>query len=88
MSSGTPPAAPPFRKGRKPEKPEAMTDSAQATNEELKTRLMDVQSELQQERGKVRERNIQNSITLQSPREYTIIIHLSVFHIDVCGKQK
>lgn len=60
MSSGTPPAAPPppFRKGRKPEKPEAMTDSAQATNEELKTKLMDVQSELQQERGKVRGRKI------------------------------
>lgn len=60
MSSGTPPAAPPSRKGRKPEKPEAMTDSAQATNEELKTKLMDVQSELQQERGKVRGRNIPN----------------------------
>uniref|UniRef100_H3D6F5 Janus kinase and microtubule interacting protein 1 n=1 Tax=Tetraodon nigroviridis TaxID=99883 RepID=H3D6F5_TETNG len=43
----------PSRKGRKLEKPEAMTDSAQATNEELKTKLMDVQSELQQERGKV-----------------------------------
>lgn len=60
MSSGTPPAAPPFRKGRKPEKPEAMADSAQATNEELKTKLMDVQSELQQERGKVRGRNVHN----------------------------
>ncbi|TNM99274.1 hypothetical protein fugu_013838 [Takifugu bimaculatus] len=30
-----------------------MTDSAQATNEELKTKLMDAQTELQQERGKV-----------------------------------
>lgn len=60
MSSGTPPAAPPFRKGRKPEKPEAMADSAQATNEELKSKLMDVQSELQQERGKVRGRNVHN----------------------------
>lgn len=57
MSSGTPPAAPPFRKGRKPEKPDVMTDSAQATNEELKTKLMDAQTELQQERGKVRGRN-------------------------------
>lgn len=54
MSSGTPPAAPPFRKGRKLDKPEVMTDSALATNEELKTKLMDVQTELQQERGKVR----------------------------------
>lgn len=54
MSSGTPPAAPPFRKGRKPEKPDVMTDSAPATNEELKTKLMDAQTELQQERGKVR----------------------------------
>ncbi|XP_056899072.1 janus kinase and microtubule-interacting protein 1 isoform X1 [Takifugu flavidus] len=53
MSSGTPPAAPPLRKGRKPEKPDVMTDSAQATNEELKTKLMDAQTELQQERGKV-----------------------------------
>uniref|UniRef100_A0A674MUE9 Janus kinase and microtubule interacting protein 1 n=1 Tax=Takifugu rubripes TaxID=31033 RepID=A0A674MUE9_TAKRU len=39
--------------GRKPEKPDVMTDSAQATNEELKTKLMDAQTELQQERGKV-----------------------------------
>lgn len=70
MSSGTPPAAPPSRKGRKPEKPEAMTDSAQATNEELKTKLMDVQSELQQERGKVRGRNIHNSIILKSPIDH------------------
>lgn len=56
MSSNTPPAAPPFKKGRKPEKPEVMTDSVQATNEELRSKLMDVQVELQQERGKVRGR--------------------------------
>ncbi|KAM3612932.1 uncharacterized protein V6R79_017356 [Siganus canaliculatus] len=53
MSSATPPAAPPFKKGRKPEKSEAMTDSVQATNEELRSKLMDVQIELQQERSKV-----------------------------------
>ncbi|XP_070818689.1 janus kinase and microtubule-interacting protein 1 [Chaetodon trifascialis] len=53
MSSATPPAGPPFKKGRKPEKSEGMTDSAQATNEELRSKLMDVQIELQQERGKV-----------------------------------
>ncbi|XP_074529668.1 janus kinase and microtubule-interacting protein 1 [Halichoeres trimaculatus] len=53
MSSATPPAAPPFKKGRKPEKAEVMADSVQATNEELRGRLMDVQIELQQERGKV-----------------------------------
>uniref|UniRef100_A0A665TFZ4 Janus kinase and microtubule interacting protein 1 n=1 Tax=Echeneis naucrates TaxID=173247 RepID=A0A665TFZ4_ECHNA len=40
-------------KGRKPEKSEVMTDSVQATNEELRGKLMDVQIELQQERGKV-----------------------------------
>lgn len=56
MSSSTPPAGPPFKKGRKPEKSEVMTDSVQATNEELRTKLMDVQIELQQERGKVRGR--------------------------------
>lgn len=54
MSSNTPPAAPPFKKGRKPEKSEAMTESMPATNEELRSKLMDVQIELQQERGKVR----------------------------------
>ncbi|XP_041799601.1 janus kinase and microtubule-interacting protein 1 [Chelmon rostratus] len=53
MSSTTPPAGPPFKKGRKPEKSEVMTDSVQATNEELRSKLMDVQIELQQERGKV-----------------------------------
>uniref|UniRef100_A0A673AH92 Janus kinase and microtubule interacting protein 1 n=1 Tax=Sphaeramia orbicularis TaxID=375764 RepID=A0A673AH92_9TELE len=40
-------------KGRKPEKSEVMADSPQATNEELRSKLMDVQIELQQERGKV-----------------------------------
>lgn len=52
--SATPPAAPPFKKGRKLEKTEVMTESVQATNEELRGKLMDVQVELQQERGKVR----------------------------------
>lgn len=56
MSSATPPAAPPFKKGRKPEKTEVMTESVQTTNEELRAKLMDVQVELQQERGKVRRR--------------------------------
>ncbi|TMS17047.1 Janus kinase and microtubule-interacting protein 3 [Larimichthys crocea] len=53
MSSATPPAAPPFKKGRKPEKSEVMVDTVQVTNEELRSKLMDVQIELQQERGKV-----------------------------------
>ncbi|XP_034036938.1 janus kinase and microtubule-interacting protein 1 isoform X2 [Thalassophryne amazonica] len=53
MSSTTPSAAPPLKKGRKPEKTEVMADSVQATNEELRSKLMDVQIELQQERGKV-----------------------------------
>ena len=54
MSSTTPPTAPPLKKGRKPEKSEVMADSVQATNEELRNKLMDIQVELQQERGKVR----------------------------------
>lgn len=54
MSSSTPPAAPPLKKGRKPEKSEVMADSVQATNDELRSKFMDVQIELQQERGKVR----------------------------------
>ncbi|XP_059201988.1 janus kinase and microtubule-interacting protein 1 [Centropristis striata] len=53
MSSTTPPAAPPFKKGRKPEKTEVMADSVQATNEELRSKLMDTQIELQQERSKI-----------------------------------
>uniref|UniRef100_A0A671UQ81 Janus kinase and microtubule interacting protein 1 n=1 Tax=Sparus aurata TaxID=8175 RepID=A0A671UQ81_SPAAU len=40
-------------RGEKPEKSEAMTESMPATNEELRSKLMDVQIELQQERGKV-----------------------------------
>uniref|UniRef100_A0AAQ5ZNV3 Janus kinase and microtubule-interacting protein C-terminal domain-containing protein n=1 Tax=Amphiprion ocellaris TaxID=80972 RepID=A0AAQ5ZNV3_AMPOC len=36
----------------KPEKSEVMADSMQATNEELRSKLMDIQIELQQERGK------------------------------------
>lgn len=74
MSSGTPPAAPPFRKGRKPEKPDVMTDPAQSTNEELKTKLMDAQTELQQERGKVRGRNRHTWIIPKLPKEDTITI--------------
>lgn len=54
MSSSTPPAAPPLKKGRKPEKSEMMADPVPTTNEELRTKLMDVQIELQQERSKVR----------------------------------
>uniref|UniRef100_A0A672IDN7 Janus kinase and microtubule interacting protein 1 n=1 Tax=Salarias fasciatus TaxID=181472 RepID=A0A672IDN7_SALFA len=53
MSSTTPPSAQPQKKGRKPEKSEVMADSVPATNEELRSKLMDVQIELQQERGKV-----------------------------------
>ncbi|KAM4586852.1 janus kinase and microtubule-interacting protein 1 isoform 4-T9 [Fundulus diaphanus] len=53
MSSTTPSSAQPSKKGRKPEKSEAMADSPQATNEELRSKLMDIQIELQQERGKV-----------------------------------
>ncbi|XP_070768833.1 janus kinase and microtubule-interacting protein 1 [Enoplosus armatus] len=53
MSSTTPPAAPPLKKGRKPEKSEFMADSVQVTNEELRSKLMDVQIEMQQERGKI-----------------------------------
>lgn len=56
MSSSTPPAAPPLKKGRKPEKSEVMADSVQATNDELRSKFMDVQIELQQERGKVRKK--------------------------------
>ncbi|XP_055368425.1 janus kinase and microtubule-interacting protein 1 isoform X4 [Betta splendens] len=53
MSSTTPPAAPPLKKGRKPERSEVMADPVQATNEELRSKIMDIQIELQQERGKV-----------------------------------
>uniref|UniRef100_A0A3P8V8M3 Janus kinase and microtubule interacting protein 1 n=1 Tax=Cynoglossus semilaevis TaxID=244447 RepID=A0A3P8V8M3_CYNSE len=54
MSSTTPTVAPPFKKGRKPEKSEVMADSPpQATNEELRSKLMDAQIELQQERNKI-----------------------------------
>ncbi|MEQ2259920.1 Janus kinase and microtubule-interacting protein 1 [Xenotaenia resolanae] len=53
MSSTTPPLAQPSKKGRKPEKSEVMADSPQATNEELRSKVMDIQIELQQERGKV-----------------------------------
>ncbi|XP_042349017.1 janus kinase and microtubule-interacting protein 1 [Plectropomus leopardus] len=52
MSSTTPLAAPPVKKGRKPEKTEVMADQVQATSEELRSKLMDTQIELQQERGK------------------------------------
>ncbi|XP_028272298.1 janus kinase and microtubule-interacting protein 1 [Parambassis ranga] len=53
MSSTTPPSAQPPKKGKKPEKSEVMADSVQVTNDELKSKLMDIQIELQQERGKV-----------------------------------
>ncbi|KAJ0050030.1 hypothetical protein NL108_011801 [Boleophthalmus pectinirostris] len=53
MSSTTPPGAQPSKKGRKPDKPEVMADPAPATNEELKSKLLDVQVELHQERAKI-----------------------------------
>ncbi|XP_053735010.1 janus kinase and microtubule-interacting protein 1 isoform X5 [Synchiropus splendidus] len=53
MSSATPPVGPPLRKGRKQEKSEVMAEPVQTTNEELRGKLMDIQMELQQERGKV-----------------------------------
>nr|XP_057919796.1 janus kinase and microtubule-interacting protein 1 [Doryrhamphus excisus] len=53
MSSATPPAAPPLKKGKKLEKSDVMADSVQAANEDLRSKMMDVQIELQQERGKV-----------------------------------
>ena len=48
MSSTPNPSAPPLKKGRKPE---AMADSAQTANEELRIKLTDIQIELQQERS-------------------------------------
>uniref|UniRef100_A0A3B5BET2 Janus kinase and microtubule-interacting protein 1-like n=1 Tax=Stegastes partitus TaxID=144197 RepID=A0A3B5BET2_9TELE len=53
MSSTAHPSAQPTKKGRKPEKSEVMADSVQVTNEELRSKLVDIQFELQQERGKV-----------------------------------
>ncbi|XP_061900065.1 janus kinase and microtubule-interacting protein 1 isoform X2 [Entelurus aequoreus] len=53
MSSARPPAALPLKKGRKLEKLEVMAEPVQATNEELRSKMMDIQIELQQERGKV-----------------------------------
>ncbi|XP_061691099.1 janus kinase and microtubule-interacting protein 1 isoform X1 [Syngnathoides biaculeatus] len=53
MSSATPPVALPLKKGRKLEKLEVMADPVQAANEELRSKMMDFQIELQQERGKV-----------------------------------
>uniref|UniRef100_A0AAV2MIF7 Janus kinase and microtubule-interacting protein C-terminal domain-containing protein n=1 Tax=Knipowitschia caucasica TaxID=637954 RepID=A0AAV2MIF7_KNICA len=53
MSSTTPPGAQPSKKGRKADKSEVMADPTPATNEELKSRLLDEQVELQQERAKV-----------------------------------
>ncbi|KAM9795418.1 janus kinase and microtubule-interacting protein 1 [Neosynchiropus ocellatus] len=53
MSSATPPVGPPLKKGRKQEKSEVMAEPVQTTNEELRGKLMDIQIELQQERGKV-----------------------------------
>ncbi|XP_077957318.1 janus kinase and microtubule-interacting protein 1 isoform X2 [Gasterosteus aculeatus] len=53
MSSTTPSAPPTLKKGRKPDKSEGMTESAPATSEELRSKILDTQIELQQERGKV-----------------------------------
>uniref|UniRef100_A0A8D3DP61 Janus kinase and microtubule interacting protein 1 n=1 Tax=Scophthalmus maximus TaxID=52904 RepID=A0A8D3DP61_SCOMX len=46
----------PPKKNKNERKPEVMVDSVPATNEELRSKLMDDQIELQQERGKVRGR--------------------------------
>uniref|UniRef100_A0A3Q4AJ13 Janus kinase and microtubule-interacting protein C-terminal domain-containing protein n=1 Tax=Mola mola TaxID=94237 RepID=A0A3Q4AJ13_MOLML len=56
-------------KGRKPEKPEVMTDSVQATNEELRSKLMDVQVELQQERGKMDELKAKSRVVCALEKE-------------------
>lgn len=49
MSASAPNSAPPPKKSRGKQE----TESLQAANEELKTKLNDVQNELQQERAKV-----------------------------------
>lgn len=49
------------KKGRsKGEKPEALIVALQAANEELRTKLTDIQIELHQEKSKVRESSILN----------------------------
>ncbi|CAB1337034.1 unnamed protein product [Coregonus sp. 'balchen'] len=53
MSSTTPTSAPPSKKTRGKERTEGMGDSPQTANEELRSKLMDIQIELQQEKGKV-----------------------------------
>jgi len=57
-----------------------MADSAPATNEELRSKLMDVQIELQQERGKVRgrkrkRRNQRGSKTENADCTCQIVVH-------------
>lgn len=68
MSSTTPSAAPTLKKGRKPDKSEGMTESAPATSEELRSKILDTQIELQQERGKVRRRCTPSRGNVQAPR--------------------
>ncbi|XP_038848948.1 janus kinase and microtubule-interacting protein 1 isoform X2 [Salvelinus namaycush] len=53
MSSTTPTSAPPSKKTRGKERTEVMGDLPQTANEELRSKLMDFQIELQQEKGKV-----------------------------------
>ncbi|KAL0974063.1 hypothetical protein UPYG_G00214890 [Umbra pygmaea] len=53
MSSTTPNSAPPPKKTRGKDRPDVMGDPVQSANEELRSRLMDIQLELQQEKNKV-----------------------------------
>ncbi|XP_045074066.1 janus kinase and microtubule-interacting protein 1-like [Coregonus clupeaformis] len=53
MSSTTPTSAPHPKKTRGKERTEVMGDFVQTANEELRNKLMDIQIELQQEKGKV-----------------------------------
>uniref|UniRef100_A0A8D3CPD2 Janus kinase and microtubule interacting protein 1 n=1 Tax=Scophthalmus maximus TaxID=52904 RepID=A0A8D3CPD2_SCOMX len=59
-----------FFKGRvKGRKPEVMVDSVPATNEELRSKLMDDQIELQQERGKMDELKAKDRVVCALERE-------------------
>uniref|UniRef100_A0A669BDH1 Janus kinase and microtubule interacting protein 1 n=1 Tax=Oreochromis niloticus TaxID=8128 RepID=A0A669BDH1_ORENI len=56
-------------KGRKPEKSEVMADSVPATNEELRSKIMDLQIELQQERGKMDELKAKDRVVCALEKE-------------------
>ncbi len=76
---GTPTSDPMAKKGRaKGEKPEAFISALQAANDDLRSKLTDIQIELHQEKCKVGQQHVQIYLVFLKDKENTNSLELTV----------